>query len=94
MANEINNENNAAINVEQNRVQEFKNEIKSGAWTSIASEVWGNEQNIRAFSQAAREQQNEKGGSKIHFEKDEQGSLSIVFDNASLFKTKTRVALK
>jgi hypothetical protein len=90
MANEIKNEN----NVDENKVQEFKNEIKSGAWTSIASEVWGNERNIRAFSQAAREQQNEKGGSKIHFEKDEQGSLSIVFDNASLFKTKTRVALK
>lgn len=78
---------------DQAKVDEFKEEIKSGAWKSIASEVWGNESNIRALSQAAREQQKE-GGPKVHFEKDDKGTLSIVFHNGNLFSQNTKIELR
>ncbi|MBY0550483.1 MAG: hypothetical protein K2W95_24605 [Candidatus Obscuribacterales bacterium] len=60
-----------------NKVEEMKDALVSERWNDISSKVWGDTENQKALSQAARSKAD--GLPDVEFKKDENGSLVLEF---------------
>ncbi len=65
-----------------NRVEDMKTSLHDGTWNDISSKVWGDQDNQRALSQAARS--HEDGLPSVEFKKNEDGSLVLEFTRPGL----------
>lgn len=59
------------------KVEEMKDALKNERWNDISSQVWGDRENQRALSQAARS--NSDGLPTAEFKKGDDGSLVLEF---------------